>query len=450
MPITPFFAPPRARDFWLADLRLAACTVEGKPPRGADADGLFAADIRVNDGRIAAIAPRGTAPEGAPALGGGMALPCFVDLHTHLDKGHIWPRAPNADGSFMGAIEAVMADRRRSWNARDVERRFDFALRAAFAHGTAAIRTHIDSNPENAETSWAVFRAMREAWRGRIELQASSIVAQHLFTPTWGPKVADLAARSGGVLGVVLHPQGAQGVNAPAATDAMLELLFDLAAARGLDLDLHVDESGEQAAAALPRIARLAVKRKFKGRIVAGHCCSLARQPDAFVAKTLAAVKDAGIAVVSLPMCNMYLQDRAAGRTPRWRGVTLLHEMKAAGIPVAVASDNTRDPFFAYGDLDMVEVYTQATRIAHLDRPFGDWPRAVGATPAGVMGLAEAGRIKVGAPADLVLFKARGFSELLSRPQADRAVLRAGKAVDTNPPDYAELDDLFGTKGRRP
>ena len=30
----------------------------------------------------------------------------------------------------------------------------------------------------------------------------------------------------------------------------------------------------------------------------------------------------------------------------------LLHEMKARGINVAVASDNTRDPFYAYGDLD--------------------------------------------------------------------------------------------------
>ena len=59
----------------------------------------------------------------------------------------------------------------------------------------------------------------------------------------------------------------------------------------------------------------------------------------------------AGISVVSLPMCNLYLQDRRTdGTTPRWRGVTLLHEMKARGIKVAIASDNTRDPFYAYGD----------------------------------------------------------------------------------------------------
>src|SRR5260370_16798136 len=80
-------------------------------------------------------------------------------------------------------------------------------------------------------------------------------------------------------------------------------------------------------------------------------------------------------------MCNLYLQGREPGRTPRWRGVTLLHEMKTRGIPVAVASDNCRDPFHGYGDHDMLEVFRQATRIAHLHRPHGDWPRPV-PTPA--------------------------------------------------------------------
>ncbi|MGO8440855.1 hypothetical protein ACC861_37470, partial [Rhizobium ruizarguesonis] len=61
-------------------------------------------------------------------------------------------------------------------------------------------------------------------------------------------------------------------------------------------------------------------------------------------------IAKAGIAVISLPMCNMYLQDRYPGRTPRWRGVTLLKELAAAGVATAVASDNTRDPFYAYGD----------------------------------------------------------------------------------------------------
>ena len=168
-------------------------------------------------------------------------------------------------------------------------------------------------------------------------------------------------------------------------------------------------------------------------------------QPEAAARETIRLCAEAGIAVVVLPMCNLYLQDRVASRTPRWRGVTLVHEMRAAGIPVSVASDNARDPFFAYGDLDMVEVFREATRILHLDHPVADWPRAATATPAGVMRLPETGWLRLGAPADLVLFRARGWSEFLARPQSDRIVLRAGRILDAEPPDWRELDGIVST-----
>jgi cytosine deaminase len=186
------------------------------------------------------------------------------------------------------------------------------------------------------------------------------------------------------------------------------------------------------------------MRNGFEGRILAGHCCSLAKQPELDVLNTLDKVARAGIAVVSLPMCNLYLQDRRNnGTTPRWRGVTLLHEMKARNIPVCVASDNTRDPFHAYGDLDMLEVYRMATRILHLDHPVGDWPRTITATPAWVMRLEGAGVIAEGRLADFIIFKGRSWTELLSRPESDRVVVRHGAAIACEIPDYAELDDLM-------
>jgi cytosine/creatinine deaminase len=147
---------------------------------------------------------------------------------------------------------------------------------------------------------------------------------------------------------------------------------------------------------------------------------------------------------VSLPTVNMYLQDRSveATRTPRWRGVTVMHELKAAGVPVAVAGDNCRDPFYAYGDHDMLDTYTQAVKILHLDHPFADWIRAASATPAQIMGLDGFGMLRVGNPADLTVLRARSYSELLARAPFDRAVIRAGRAIDTTLPDYRELDDL--------
>jgi cytosine deaminase len=142
-------------------------------------------------------------------------------------------------------------------------------------------------------------------------------------------------------------------------------------------------------------------------------------------------------------MCNMFLQDRQAGRTPRWRGVTALHELKRAGVNVMIASDNTRDPFYPFGDMDMMEVWREGVRILHLDYPFADWADTVNAAPARAMGL-DLGYLLPGAPADMILTKARDFTELLARPQSDRIVLRGGEASAAAPPDYAELDGLEG------
>ncbi len=413
---------------WLAGAHVPACLTAFDGPE------LLRLDIELREGRIATLAADAAAP-GAVDLAGRMVLPGWVDMHTHLDKGHIWPRAPNPDGTFMGALSTVGADRIANWSAADVEARMEFMLRCAFAHGTVAIRTHLDSIWPQPEISWAVMAKLRERWAGRIELQAVSLAMIEHHAGDGGSRLADIVASHGGVLGLVPLMQP--------GLDAALDRFLGLAAERGLDVDLHCDETADPSAATLRHLAEAAIRQGFGGKIVAGHCCSLATQPEGEMRRTLDLVASAGIAIVSLPMCNMYLQDRAAGRTPRWRGVTVLHEARARGIPVAVASDNTRDPFYAYGDHDMHEVFREAVRILQLDHPIGRWADVVASSPAEIVGLPERGRIRVGAPADLVILEGRSWNEALSRPESRRTVLRGGRPIDTTPPAYAELDHLF-------
>ncbi len=440
------FAPPPASDIYrIINAGIPACLVEAAG-LAVDVEGLARLDLVVEGGRIASLLPAGTPGAGdeLPALdlGGGIVLPRFVEAHTHLDKGHIWPRRSNPDGTFMGALTSVMADREANWSASDVRMRMDFALRCAFAHGTRAIRTHLDSIGPQIAISWPVFAQMRAAWAGRIELQASPLfgIDNAVDETHVDAVVAAVKAHGSGLIGAVTYmtPNLKPG----------LARLFRAAMEHGFDLDFHVDETNDPAALSLEVMADMALELGFSGRILCGHCCSLALQGPEAEARIIDKVARAGIAVVSLPMCNMYLQDRLRGRTPRWRGVTLLHELKDAGVPVMVSSDNTRDPFYAYGDLDMIEVHREATRILHLDHAGTDWWRAITTTPAAVMRLAERGTIRAGGPADLVLTRGRSLTEFFSRPQADRTVLVAGRAIDTTLPDYAELDETLGLTAR--
>jgi cytosine/creatinine deaminase len=435
-----FAAVPDGPAFGLANARVPVCLVDA-PALAADVDGLAQVDITVADGVINSILPAGMllAEAGTPRLDlkGGLVFPRFVEAHTHLDKGHIWPRRRNPDGTFLGALGSVLADREANWTAPDLKARMDFSLRSAFAHGTRAIRTHIDSVGPQIAISWPVFAALRSEWAGRIDLQASPLFGiDHAVNPEhMAAVISAVKAHGSGILGAVTYMSP--------NLQAGLDILFRAAMTHGFDLDFHVDETNDPAALSLEAIADTALALGFQGRILCGHCCSLALQMPQAEARIIDKLARAGIAVVSLPMCNMYLQDRMKTRTPRWRGVTLLHELKAAGVPVMVASDNTRDPFYAYGDLDMIEVFREATRILQLDHGATDWFAAVSTTPADVMRLAGGARLAGGSSADLVLTRARSMTELLSRPQADRSVLVAGRLIDTRLPDYDELDHLM-------
>ncbi|MEM0943851.1 MAG: amidohydrolase family protein, partial [Pseudomonadota bacterium] len=254
----------------------------------------------------------------------------------------------------------------------------------------------------------------------------------------FAPILTQLRRTKGAVLGafVKAFPED------QAALPARLKRFMEVAEAEGFAVDFHVDETLDPASRGLELVAEAALATGHQGPILCGHGCALSRYEPDRLARTTEKVAKAGIGVVSLPLCNAYLQDRAPGETPRLRGPAPIHELHAAGVAVALGSDNTRDPFHAYGDLDLLELYRTATLLQHLDHPVGDWPAAITTTPARLTGL-EGGELRPGAPADLVITPARDWSELIARP-VTRLVLRGGQATGAVPPDFCDLDDLEG------
>ena len=415
---------------------LALDTCES-PQWRRDRDGAVCLDIDIDrDGFVHRVARAGSTslPDGftAAAMDGRQVWPGFVDAHAHIDKCHTWRRAPNPDGTLLGARAAAKRDRQQVWPYDEAYRRMDFALRTALAHGTIAVRTHLDSQEGRTAPFWAAFLALRSAWADRIVLQGTLTLGIAKLAGPWGDRVADWAAENGLHLGPVVY-------DGPEAQQ-QIDRAFDLAQSRGLELDFHVDETDDAGADGLTRIAETVLARGFKGRVLCSHACSLARRSDAQAERTIALVREAGIGIISLPMTNIYLQDRKASATPRWRGITLLRELKRAGVPVALAGDNVRDAFHPYGDHDLVDVFRDAVRLGHLDLPIGDWPCAVTSTPAGMLGLGGRARIAAGTPADLVIFDGRDYTEVLARHGQGRIVLRKGREIPHDLPDYRELD----------
>lgn len=436
---------PNTACYWLKNVRVPVCVltdVDRAIANSANMEGMALVDIKIVSGIINQIVVTGSVElENIPTvdLHGKQIWPCFVDVHTHLDKGHIWERSPNIKGTFADALTATFKDE-ATWTTEDIYRRMEFGLKCSYIHGTKAIRTHLDSAGRLIDINWDVFNTLRKAWEDRLILQGVSLATLDYYLTIEGEKLVNKVADSGGILGgfAYINPD----------LEQQIERIFAIAKDRNLNLDFHVDETGEAESVCLYKIAEAALKYQFEGKIICGHCCSLAVQPQDIVQKILELVKAANIGIVSLPMCNLYLQDRQyhpseLPKTPRWRGTTLVHELKQAGISVAFASDNCRDPFYGFGDHDELEVFKMAVRICHLDRPFQDWLSSVTKTPADFMGLVDTGRIGVGMVADFIIFQGRYLSEILSRCQSDRIVIRNGKILEEKLPDYSELDPLI-------
>ncbi|MEO7599711.1 MAG: cytosine deaminase [Opitutus sp.] len=406
-------------------------------------------DITIDGGRIASVHPTSVEADGLPRAGdsrpeldaaGRLVFPGFIDAHVHLDKTHTWHRAPNRSGTFLEALQTLGRDK-DNWSEADLLRRADFALRCAWAHGTRAIRTHVDTGLPWAETSHAVMATLRDNWHGRITLQTVPLCGGDAYASADGEALADLALRYGAsALGGFLIMSD--------TLPRQIDRLLAIARERGVGIDLHVDENGNPAAECLRLVAEAVIRNAFPHPVVCGHCCSLSVQSTRRAKSTIALVREAGISVICLPLCNVYLQDRRSAQTgfprsPYWRGLTMVHDLLDAGVKVACASDNVRDAFYAFGDYDMAEVYTESIRLAHLDAGLAASVRVVTSTPADLMGLNHLGRIAPGSSAHLVLFPEQRFSELLSRPRGERTCIDGEDITSPDVPDYAELDGKF-------
>jgi cytosine/creatinine deaminase len=408
-------------------------------PFPASEDPLVDCDLTIREGRIAEVRQSSDPAHDLPSvpttdLNGRLVLPGFVDAHVHLDKAFTWDRAPNPRGEFWDAIEALSQDK-ENWTEEDLYRRGTFALQCATAHGTVAMRTHVDTGPDFGVTSHAVMDQLRRDWRDKITLQTVSLCSLEQYDSKAGERIAEQTlAYPDAFLGGM--PQMGPHLG------RQLDRFFGIAQEHQVGVDLHVDENGDPAAECLRHIAETVLRRQFKFPVTCGHVCSLAVQTPERAASTIDLVRAAGIKIISLPLCNLYLQGRRTdgGKrlTPHWRGLTLLNEWVEAGVVTACASDNVRDAFYAWGDFDLFEVLTQSVRIGHLDSILDQACAMVTKAPAQILGLGTSlGQVAPGYDARLIAFEARSFNELLSRPSQPRRRLHF--SVENSPPPYPLL-----------
>ncbi|MFP8834360.1 amidohydrolase family protein [Hydrogenophaga sp. XSHU_21] len=381
--------------------------------RGFDhGDAATVFDLQWQGDRIDAITPcaPGTAAQ-------GLLLPALVDVHLHLDKTHTVHETGPANGDLFRAIDLI-ARHRAGWTPQNLRPRMERGLQEAWDSGVRAVRTHLDWMSRERPPSVDVIESLRDAWRGRIEIQWVSLTAlDQLDDLTWAGEMARQVKAAAGVLGCFIYRH--------ADVQRRLATVFDLATAHDLDLDFHVDEGLDADATALADIAAFTLQRGWQGRVTCGHACSLSVQPAAQAQATLEQVARAGITLTALPTTNLYLQGSWRD-TPVERGITRLREARAAGVRTCIASDNVADPFFPYGCHDPLEAWALGVQVAHL-APAEDWLDTITVAPARAMKLDWDGRLAPGCPADFILLAARDGLQAMAPAGRQRRICRQGQ-----------------------
>ncbi len=356
-------------------------------------------------------------------LRGRLVLPGLVDVHQHLDKSRTGRSIANPTGTLLGAIQGFEVYAHHV-PREEISGRAEHTAEACLARGTTAIRSHVNLDPSWGLRGVEALVDLRERLRHRVRLQVVALVSSGETPITTGQARGLLEAALDAGVDVI------GGAPAFAAEPIeYLEMLFQTATRRNKMLDLHIDETLDPASRHLEHIARLTRVFGLGGRVVAGHCCSLSALSPIEAQPIMAAVAEAGVGVVTLPACNLFLQGRNAPvLVPR--GLTRVTDLMAAGVRVAYGSDNIQDPFNPVGSGDLLEIGRWTFLAAHLPLEALSHVVSMGTTvPAGFMGDAADYGVHVGAYADLLIVDAEDPVDALISGPIERTVVFHGKHV---------------------
>ena len=382
------------------------------------------ADLTLDHGRIATVAPAGSLDPSATApvtydLAGYLLLAAPVEPHAHLDKALTADLIPNPTGDLLGAVVAYQAhypDR----SVPEITGRARAALFEYLANGCTAVRTHVDIGPGIELRGVEALLALRDEFASRLDLQIVGLVGRPTSGAA-GQENRDLLAAG---LAAGIDVVGGCPHLDPVPADCLRDC-FDIAVRHGRPLDLHLDENLSPDSNDLAALAELIGRRGFDLGVTASHCVSLGMQPADRQHRVAEAVAAAGISVITLPQTNLFLQGRDhPTATPR--GLTAVQALLSAGVNVAAGGDNFQDPFNLVGRADPLETAALAVAAAHLDATAAY--HAVSNAARRALGLGEV-TMRPGDPAELLAIRAGSVREAVASACADRLVFHRGVLV---------------------
>lgn len=393
-------------------------------------------DIACKDGVIISI-ERGINANAKKTIDaqGHLVSPPFVDPHFHMDATlSLGTPRMNVSGTLLEGISL--------WSElkpiQNVEQIIDRALRycdLAVSMGIGAIRSHVDICDNSLKGVEALLEVQRKV-APYIELQLVAFPQDGIFRdPNAKVNLSNALDMGVNVVGGIPHFERTMQDGADS-----VKFLCEIAAERGLMVDMHCDESDDPQSRHIETLAFETSRLGLHGRVAGSHLTSMHSMDNYYVSKLIPLMAEAEIHAIPNPLINIMLQGRHDSY-PKRRGQTRVPELKNAGINVGFGSDCVMDPWYSLGKADMLDVAHMGLHVGQLSSRLDmEWCfDAVTLNSANIMGLEGYG-LKRGCKADMVILQANDKIDAI-RLRANRLfVIRAGKVISTTKPIHAELD----------
>ncbi len=396
-------------------------------------DGRANMSVAVGDGKIVEVSAGLDAPAHEVVDAQGMLLsPPFVDAHFHMDAtlSYGLPRV-NESGTLLEGI-ALWGELKPLLTQDALIARALTYCDWAVAKGLLAIRSHVDVCDPRLLAVEALLDVKRRV-APYLDLQLVAFPQDGVLRGAAGPdqhmgnlkRALDLGVD---VIGGIPHFERSMVDGA-----LSIKLLCELAAERGLPVDMHCDESDDPLSRHVETLAFETQRLELHGRVTGSHLTSMHSMDNYYVSKLLPLIAEARLNVVANPLINITLQGRHDSY-PKRRGMTRAPELLAHGINVAFGHDCVMDPWYSLGSADMLEVAQMGLHVAQMtsQSAMRQCFDAVTENPAKILELEGYG-LEPGCHADFVLLQARDKVEAIRLRATRLKVFRRGQLVSETP-----------------
>ena len=393
-------------------------------------DGTGSVDIGCKNGMIAAIEPNLAAEAGQSLeADGNLISPPFVDPHFHMDATlSLGTPRMNITGTLLEGI-ALWGELKP---VQSVEQIFERAMRycdLAVSMGIGAIRSHVDVCDDSLKGAQALLEVQKHV-APYLDLQLVAFPQDGVLRdPTALNNLKRALDMGVDIVGGIPHFERSMADGA-----SSIRLLCEMAATRGLQVDMHCDESDDPQSRHIETLAYETQRLGLTGRVAASHLTSMHSMDNYYVSKLMPLIAEAGVHAIPNPLINIMLQGRHDSY-PKRRGQTRVPELRAAGITIGFGSDCVMDPWYSLGKADMLDVAFMGLHVGHMSsRADMRWCYdAVTENSAKIMGLEKYG-LQVGHHANFVLLQAKDPIEAIRLRAHRLAVVRRGAIIARNEP----------------